>query len=626
MTSATLWEQSIDTIRRQIDESIFQAYDIRAEADKFLTDGIMYCCGKGYGTFLRRRNKVESGKLWVVVGGGIRLSTERIRQPLIQGILTAGVNVYDAGITSTPELYFAIPYLGADGGINITASHNEAESNGLKQVIKSQDGFITSINAEDMLEIKRTVLEGDFLQGHGTPARLEQGEITRYHNILMKSNIRLGRDNWIYLLQKWQSRGLRQLLDTLYTLEFPAERDKARWQELVNILGLPEDAEQPETAVKYPFRGLKVVIDFGNGSAGETAEVFTDLGAALVALNQEPDGRFPAHIPDPIKEKNRLQLVERLAVEDGGEEGQAEKSPSYHRKEVVGIGFDEDGDRFIFVRPEGRALEGDRALCIQAKIIVDEHRRKGKTGKPRFIGEVKFSRVVEEYIPRIGGEYIMTPTGFAYIKSAVKTIYRAIQNGEPVAMVFGKEIDLTGNRETVAMAAELSGHQMAGHEENWIFDDGALAAAKMLSAIAAAARQGKSFMDLDEEIPRYPISPEINIKLPVKRLEEKAELVNVILGIFNSNGFPIDPTDGGIIKWLAPNYDWLGQVLVRKSNTQPMLICRVEAKDQPTLAAIEEEFFTELAFISTDAVPRIDLASDDYVRKILDRIPPNRLP
>jgi phosphomannomutase len=292
---------------------------------------------------------------------------------------------------------------------------------------------------------------------------------------------------------------------------------------------------------------------------------------------------------------------------------------------VVGIGLDEDGDRMILVRSDGRAVEGDRALCIQAKQLLEEHRSKGKPGRPRFIGEVKFSRVVEDFIVKMGGEYIMTPTGFAFIKSAVKKIYSAIKNEQPAVKMFGKMIDLSENRETVALAAELSGHQMAGHEENWIFDDGTLAAARMLAVIAVNAKKGKTFIDLDEEIPRYPISPEINIRLPINKLEEKAELVNIILGIFYENGFPMDVTDGGIIKWLSPEMVWLGQVLVRKSNTQPMLICRVEAKDQCTLEAIENEFFTELAMISTDTVPKIDLASDDYVRNIMARIPPEAL-
>ncbi len=612
-------EVSFSTVRKQIDEVIFQTYDIRAVADILLPDAVVFYMGKAYATFLRRLNHIPSRKLWVVVGGGIRLSTERIRRPLIGGIVSAGVNVFDAGITSTPELYFAIPYLGADGGINITASHNEAEYNGLKQVVRSQDGFITSINAEEMLEIKRTALEGDFLEGEGECVKLEEREISKYHNLLVKSNIRLSRDNWVYLLECWHQKGLKRLLDTLSSLEFPEGMDAESWKRLQDALGLPDGAEQPETAVRYPLRNLKVVIDFGNGSAWRTKEIYTDLGAEVIALNERPDGSFPSHVPDPIKEKNREELVKVVLREARREEQRSREASGYGKQDVVGFGFDEDGDRVIYIRSDGRVVEGDRTLAIQAKSIIEDYHRQDEKGRPRFIGEVKFSKVVEEFITDLGGEYILTPTGFAFIKDAVKTVYRAIRNNSSSVKISGKEIDLTRNRETVALAAEMSGHQMAGHEENWIFDDGPLAAAKVLTVITRAAKRGRTFIELDEEVPRYPVSPEINIKLPTNLLHEKEELVQKVLDIFWERGYPIDTIDGGLIKWLDEEKNWLGQALVRKSNTQPMLICRVEGRDEEANTNIEKELFGALSQVSTGAVPRLDLTSDDYVKAALTK-------
>jgi len=190
---------------RHIDPVIFQTYDVRAIADEYLPDRTVYHLAKGYGTYLRRIKQSPAGKLWVAVGGGIRLSTERIRRPVITGLRSTGINVYDLGITSTPDLYFSIPYLEADGGINITASHNEAEYNGLKQVITGDDGFITSIDASEMLTIKDMVLKGDFIheEEKGQYTRLPENEIARYHNELVKANCRLGRDIWVALLEKW---------------------------------------------------------------------------------------------------------------------------------------------------------------------------------------------------------------------------------------------------------------------------------------------------------------------------------------------------------------------------------------------------------------------------------------
>jgi phosphomannomutase/quercetin dioxygenase-like cupin family protein len=603
-----------------IDPVIFQTYDVRAIADQYLSDRTVFYLGKGYGTFLRRANETPSGKLWVVMGGGIRLSTERIRKPLIEGLLSVGVNVHDVGTTSTPEFYFSVPYLKADGGINLTASHNEAEYNGLKQVIASPDGFITSINAEEMLNIKETVLTGDFLEGEGEYKELPEGEVVGYHNQLVVANCRLGREIWTHLLEAWKDRGLKKLLDTIGALEFPEGPDLDKWRTIAGTLGIPDTFKQPETAIKYPFAGLRLVIDFGSGSSWRTSEVYTELGAEVAPLNEQPDGSFPAHIPDPIKAKYRQQLERAVVSEAEKEEARVAEDPAHSKREVVGIGHDEDADRVIFVRADGRVVEGDRTLAIQAKSIIEEHQRQGKAGKPRFMGEVKFSKATEEFITALGGEYILSPTGFAFIKEGTKTFCRALRQGLPSVELFGRPIDLTQNKQSIVLAAELSGHQMAGQEENWIFDDGTLAAASLLTVVAAARKQGKTFIDLDEEVPRYSATPELNIRVPTNILPEKQEVVEEVLGVFQGKGYSIDTTDGGLIKWGDTDEGWLGQALVRKSNTQPMIICRVEGRDEEARARIEREFFGELSRVSTQAVPELDLASDDYVRGVLPYI------
>ncbi len=588
--------KSFLTTPERINPVIFQTYDVRETSDK-LSDRVAYYLGKGYGTFLRKNNPLKMP--WASVGGGIRLSTERIRASLIKGLVESGVNVYDIGISSTPELYFSIPYLNSDGGINITASHNAAEYNGLKQVVKSV-GFIVSINAQEMLGIKKIILEGDFLKGNGKCVKITEGEVPRYHNELVKANCRLGSDIWVHLLKKWEGR-LKELIDAVSALEFPDRRDAKKWEEIKKRLGIPEEFEQPETAIAHPLKKLELVIDFGNGSCWRTKNIFTDLGASVIALNETPDGSFPAHIPDPIKEKCRKQLENAVKEIKSG-------------KELVGMGFDEDGDRVIYVRSDGKAVEGDRTLAIQAKSIIEEHRKSGKAGTPRFIGEVKFSRIAEESIAKCGGEFIMSPTGFAFIKEAAKKIDRAISAGDDHADVFGKKIDTAKNKSPVILAAELSGHQMSGYEENWMFDDAALAATKVLGVIAKAIEEGKSFVDLDEEIPRYSSSPELNIRLPTNVLAEKQEVVDKIISVFGKKGFRIDTTDGCIIVW-SKHGAWVGQALARKSNTQPMLVCRVEGKGEKTRGMIEKEFFSELEKIATKSVPRLDLLSDDYIRQ-----------
>jgi len=378
-------------------------------------------------------------------------------------------------------------------------------------------------------------------------------------------------------------------------------------------VGVQKQFEQPATAIKQPLNNLKLVIDFGNGSSWRTEETYRSLGAEVIALNATPDGSFPAHIPDPIKARYRRQLEENVIAEGVKARSQQEQGS----KELIGIGFDEDADRGIFVRSDGRVVEGDRTLSIQAKALIEEHQRLGREGRPRFMGEVKFSKATEEFITALGGEYIMSPTGFAFIKEGCKLISRAIKKGLPYVDVFGQHIDLTDNQQPVFLAAELSGHQMSGHEENWIFDDSTLAAIKLLVVIAQARARGKSFIDLDEEVPRYSATPELNIRLPTNIITEKQEIVDKVVDLFRSKGFTIDTTDGGLIKWVNERGEWLGQALVRKSNTQPMIICRVEGSDDSARMKIEQEFFGELSRVSTENVTRLDLASDDYLKELL---------
>jgi len=89
---------------------------------------------------------------------------------------------------------------------------------------------------------------------------------------------------------------------------------------------------------------------------------------------------------------------------------------------------------------------------------------------------------------------------------------------------------------------------------------------------------------------------------------------------FGRTVYEIVVMDGGLIKWMDQQKNWLGQALVRKFNTQPMLICCVEGKDEGTKVKIENQFFGVLYQVSTKAVSKLDLVSDDYIRRILLRM------
>lgn len=103
----------------------FKAYDIRGELGEELNEDIAYRIGRAYGEFLK------PGK---IVVGDVRLTSESLKLALARGLMDAGTDVLDIGLSGTEEIYFATFHLGVDGGIEVTASHNPMNYNGMKLV------------------------------------------------------------------------------------------------------------------------------------------------------------------------------------------------------------------------------------------------------------------------------------------------------------------------------------------------------------------------------------------------------------------------------------------------------------------------------------------------------------
>ncbi|NSW85630.1 MAG: phosphomannomutase/phosphoglucomutase [Syntrophobacteraceae bacterium] len=167
--------------------SIFREYDIRGVVDRDITDQDVAVLGRAFGTCM-----VNQDKRRVVLGRDCRLSSDRFREKLAQGMIEAGLDVTDLGICPTPLLYFAIRHLESDGGIMITASHNPPEYNGFKIC----NGFDT-IFGEEIQELRRIIEAGNFVSGAG---RLRHYDIQSPYiehvvgNIDLKRRLKVGVD------------------------------------------------------------------------------------------------------------------------------------------------------------------------------------------------------------------------------------------------------------------------------------------------------------------------------------------------------------------------------------------------------------------------------------------------
>src|SRR5580698_11115472 len=112
--------------------TIFREYDIRGIAETELLDSDVADLGRAFGTMLQRR----SGKK-ISLGRDCRLSSPRLHDALLQGLVDTGCEIVDVGVVPTPLLYYSAVHLKADGAIMITGSHNPAEFNGFKTVCGS---------------------------------------------------------------------------------------------------------------------------------------------------------------------------------------------------------------------------------------------------------------------------------------------------------------------------------------------------------------------------------------------------------------------------------------------------------------------------------------------------------
>lgn len=142
-----------------VNPNIFREYDIRGIAEEDLVDPVVEQIGRAFGTVMRRQ-----GARNLVLGRDVRLSSERLRNALVRGLVSTGARVIDIGVVPTPVQYFGIVHLEADGGVMITGSHNPIEYNGFKMSKKG----VAPVYGEEIQQLKQLILNEDFESGDGS--------------------------------------------------------------------------------------------------------------------------------------------------------------------------------------------------------------------------------------------------------------------------------------------------------------------------------------------------------------------------------------------------------------------------------------------------------------------------
>ena len=162
----------------QLDPHIFRAYDIRGKAHEQISKAACLLVGKAFGSIVREMYKKDRPS--VVVGRDARTHGPELETALIEGLVSTGCEVLTIGETPSPVNYFTICNQQLDAGVQVTASHNPAEDNGLKLQVREAEAF-----SGDSLQVLRQRIEsGDFLEGEGSVEEIDA--LTTYKEHLIQ--------------------------------------------------------------------------------------------------------------------------------------------------------------------------------------------------------------------------------------------------------------------------------------------------------------------------------------------------------------------------------------------------------------------------------------------------------
>ena len=279
-------------------------------------------------------------------------------------------------------------------------------------------------------------------------------------------------------------------------------------------------------------RPLKIVVDSGNGVAGDLApELYRRLGCDVIELFCDVDGNFPNHHPDPSKPENLRDVIHALETTDA----------------EIGLAFDGDGDRLGVVTKTGQIIYADRQLMLFAADVLSRN----PGGK--IIFDVKCTRNIAPWIEKHGGEPVMWKTGHSFIKGKLK--------------------------ETNALlAGEMSGHLF--FKERWYgFDDGLYAGARLLELLSKEENISATLDALPDSLS----TPELNI-----HLEKEGENHQLIAQLKDNAQFE-DALQIVMIDGLRVEYAE-GFGLARASNTTPVIVMRFEADNEAAMKRIQQDF------------------------------------
>ncbi len=345
----------------------FKAYDIRGKLIEQLDENVAYRIGRAYAEHLNADK--------VVVGGDIRHTSKPLKLALSAGLIDGGANVLDLGMTGTEEIYFATKHLGVDGGIEVTASHNPIDYNGMK-LVKADS---RPISGDTGLFAIRDIAES-----------YEQQQVSdALASYSVNSDACEMETQQAFLKGKGSIDTAKLTASGRYTETSCMSSYVEHMLSYINLNNL---------------KPLKLVVNAGNGAAGAALDAIEKVllaqGAPIefIKVNHQADGDFPNGIPNPLLPESRSDTANAVI----------------EAKADMGIAWDGDFDRCFLFDENGEFVEGYYIVGLLAKAFLDKDKQSKIIYDPRVYWNT------EDIVNEAGGIPIKSKTGHAFIKERMR--------------------------------------------------------------------------------------------------------------------------------------------------------------------------------------------------------------
>lgn len=354
--------------------------------------------------WLSEKSGIAASDLKIAVGHDSRITAEQLKEAILKGLSAQGAKAIDCHLASTPSMFMSTVYeeFKYNGSIMITASHLPFNRNGMK--FFDPDGGLEHDDITDILTIAEelSVQDADI-------SALEEVDLISCYSAHLCEKIRVGAAD-------------------------PAHYDQ-------------------------PLKGLKIVVDAGNGAGGFFVEkVLKPLGADTTGSQfLNPDGMFPNHIPNP-ENKQAMAAIKKAVLDNQAD---------------LGIIFDTDVDRMSAVLPDGSEINRDAIIAMMAAILADEY-----PGGTIVTDSVTSDRLQDFLENHLGMKQHRFKRGYKNVINECKRL---------------NEAGIVS-----PLAIETSGH--GALKENYYLDDGAYMAVKLLISAAKANRSGKQIASYVEAL------------------------------------------------------------------------------------------------------------------------------